>query len=201
MIYKCNQRVRAQNEIILMPCSGRKIQTGTSTQLLSFLQFDAVRQKIVTLYTDPNKKHQRKTNKGVIRITSNTLNPNVCTSAKDRYTGLMYKQISAPSWLRGKDNVLILSALFGFIKPDDQIPWYDLSMNDTINDIKISTIWKKSGVLNQFINQNQIAGLDFVAAGFSSYSNSFAKFASLGIDMVVGNDRGTEVGSWIDNNL
>ena len=72
-------------------------------------------------------------------------------SALERYSpGVMYKAMDFSSLPTGAqrrllENGIILSGLFGLLRPDDLIPNYRLKMDATLPDVgKVSTFWRDS---------------------------------------------------------
>ena len=79
-------------------------------------------------------------------------------SALDRYApGVMYQAMDFPGLPTGAQRRLleegiILSGLFGILRPDDLIPMYKLKMDANLPGIgKISQFWKKS--LSEALNE------------------------------------------------
>ena len=83
-------------------------------------------------------------------------------------TGRLYTASQSVNWLEEEsDKVYIISALFGIIKAKDYLPWYDLAMNDKIDndfvpidfwegklDIIIQEIVASKGVLIDLLSDN-----------------------------------------------
>jgi len=88
------------------------------------------------------------------------LNWEKCLPAYALYSGKhsqIYSQIDELNFLNINSDVLILSALFGWIKPTDLIPYYDLRMSDKIDHNEpVWKVWKKLAILHKYINEEDI---------------------------------------------
>jgi hypothetical protein len=83
------------------------------------------------------------------------LNWDLCLPAYILYSGKhsqIYSQIDELSFLNLNTDIMILSALFGWIRPLDLIPHYNLRMSDKIDGgKKVWQIWKDLNILHKFI--------------------------------------------------
>jgi cytoplasmic iron level regulating protein YaaA (DUF328/UPF0246 family) len=71
-----------------------------------------------------------------------TLREAPAAPAREVYTGVLYEHLGLGS-LDGVDNVLIASALWGFVRPGDRIPAYRLSMGATLPRIpSLPALWR-----------------------------------------------------------
>lgn len=121
---------------ILVPCTSRKSDAqGEKSSLadLSFNQLYNVRKFIVDTYTDGNYGIISDRTRNINRhdINSRTLDWDNCLPAFKRYTGIVFSKVEEQNW-QNADNVLIISPLWGIIKPYDKIPDYTLEMTDVI---------------------------------------------------------------------
>jgi len=82
------------------------------------------------------------------------LNWYYCLPAYVLYSGKhsqIYSQIDELNFLNIDTDIMILSALFGWIKPLDLIPHYDLRMSDKIDGgKKVWQVWKDLNILHKF---------------------------------------------------
>lgn len=87
--------------------------------------------------------------------------------AHKRYTGRhsqIYHQISPSSWGKLKKtanlDLIIISALYGLLKYDESIRYYDKTMKDKIRRQTLKTWWRNNGlcaILKDYINKNNIS--------------------------------------------
>ena len=126
----------------LITCSGKKITPSKKSQSkLSDLSFDND--------LGDFRKH-------LIQLGRIQLDWTKTVPACELYKGWLYTKITAKSWEKSSDKVLILSALFGWIKPNDSIPYYDLSMNQMQHKVENKLVyryWLESGLLINCINE------------------------------------------------
>jgi len=67
----------------------------------------------------------------------------------------LYSRVLRDNWQKEDAEVYILSALFGWIRHTDLIPFYDLAMSDGILHYKnVSDYWKESGSLGIIPNNS-----------------------------------------------
>ena len=136
----------------LITCAGSKrIPQNLNPSTLDHLSFDE------TL-------HQMR--KQIIDISNVRLNWDYTLPAWQLYSGTrskIYPQVTKENWNKSCAEVKILSALFGWIKHTDLIPYYDLRMSDRRgnNNQQIWRIWNKMGLLNQLVNEEDIDLLSF----------------------------------------
>ena len=88
------------------------------------------------------------------------LNWDFCFPAYKLYSGKhsqVYSQIDELNFLNVNTDIKILSALFGWIRPLDLIPHYDLRMSDKIEGgKKVWQVWKELNILSQYLNVEDI---------------------------------------------
>lgn len=117
------------------------------------------------------------------------------------YTGnrsKLYPQISEDNWLKPNADIMILSALFGWIKHTDLIPYYDLKMDKKIDErFYVWQIWNHFNVLSQLISDTDI---DLLSPDYRK--------AIIGRDRNVGvlpnehfTDWGVQKGRWLNEQL
>ncbi len=129
----------------LITCAGsKKNPTNTPSALinLSFPQLNPVRISLIG-------------STGIILDWSKTL------PAWELYSGRrskLYPQVSSLKWQNTSHDIMILSALFGWIKHTDRIPYYDLKMTDQIISLKIPVwkFWLQNGKLNGLVGDTDI---------------------------------------------
>lgn len=78
------------------------------------------------------------------------LNWNVTKPAYEVYNGKIYKQIDKNNWCKKTTDIIIVSALFGLIRPNELIPYYNVKMDDKLpnTNTKISTFWFENKLIN-----------------------------------------------------
>ena len=123
--------------------------------------------------------------------------------AYELYSGPMskiYSKVSHPNWLKPCVEIKILSALFGWIRHTDRIPYYDLKIDEKKGRmLKPAYIfWRDENVLNRFCNSNDIDLLS------NTYKKAFKKDKIIIATRPKGfsyKDRGDRVGYWLENEL
>ena len=160
------------NEIYLIPCSKRKNHEGdliSSVYNLSFNQtLGNCRETLIRLY---ERKY-------------GPLNWKNCLPAYERYTGIIYSEEVRLSLSLNNNQVLIVSALFGVIRPSDLIPDYNLKMDEFLNGIMISNFWKnnyetcESCILNKVLKtiKHIQPNIIFINLLSKPYQNAFCDF-------------------------
>lgn len=111
----------------------------------------------------------------------------------------VYPRITIANWTKDCVDIRILSALFGWVKHTDLLPYYDLRMTDKITETnqKINRFWQNRNVLNQLFNQNDIDLLsgDYRRA-IHGNTNPVATIPNIHF-----NDYGIQKGNWLNNQL
>ncbi len=145
---RTNKKYKMKNNMntrFLINCSGSKNTNSTNTVASSIrnLSFD-------------NKLYKYR--KHIIKKSGIELDWDNCLPAYELYTGKLYKQITTQNWNKSETNIYILSALFGWIKHTDLLPYYDLSMNQQehkINGRYVNKIWYDFSILHKFISRSK----------------------------------------------
>jgi cytoplasmic iron level regulating protein YaaA (DUF328/UPF0246 family) len=70
----------------------------------------------------------------------------------------LYKKVTIENWSKPCLEIKILSALFGWIKHTDLLPYYDLQMKDKIPNTNrtIHSYWFEQGLLGQLVKKDDI---------------------------------------------
>jgi cytoplasmic iron level regulating protein YaaA (DUF328/UPF0246 family) len=138
----------------------------------------------------------------LLNLTNIQLNWDFTLPAWELYSGnrsRIYPQITVANWTKDCIDVRILSALFGWIKHTDLLPYYDLRMSDKIpqTNQKIFQYWHNQNLFNQLVNQNDIDLLsgDYRKAVHGN-TNSIATIPNAQF-----NDYGVQKGIWLNNQL
>jgi len=152
--------------LFLMPCCSRKVSGGFNPPWgqvkeengLKFL--NEHREQLVEYYNNLSEEeapYSYKGNRGtgdtklrkILKAwNKNQMIPESKTmKAINRYDGHLYSAIGSRSKIKLEsgeiDNVLIVSAMFGIIKPTDLIPDYELVMSDKAGANKIAKYWNR----------------------------------------------------------
>jgi cytoplasmic iron level regulating protein YaaA (DUF328/UPF0246 family) len=125
-----------------------------------------------------------------------------CLPAYKLYCGRLYKPISDDVWRNSGSDILILSALFGWIRYDDLIPIYDLRMDSTSNlseRITPKTFWKKSGKLCEVLRKIKDRFTDLLSNNYRESLGDCKEILIIPDDF--GKDRGTARGEWLNDKL
>ncbi|HLP23911.1 MAG TPA: peroxide stress protein YaaA [Microbacteriaceae bacterium] len=142
---------------IVLPPSETKRDGGNSLPLdvsaLSFPGLHPVRRKLVSALVSLSRDeaaslHALKLGpKGAPEVARNrVLKKSPTLPALERYTGVLYDALDAPSLdgvarARAGERVLIHSALFGLVRADDAIPAYRLSHDSRLTDEPLKSLW------------------------------------------------------------
>jgi cytoplasmic iron level regulating protein YaaA (DUF328/UPF0246 family) len=112
----------------------------------------------------------------------------------------IYKKISLPNWNKPCVEIKILSALFGWIRHTDLIPWYDLKISDRKvnmpNSAKI--YWRNLEVLLPMLNDHDI---DLLSANYKNALSIDGTIPPQKPNDFEWTDRGDCVGYWLENCL
>ena len=109
----------------------------------------------------------------------------------------LYPQVLEENWLKPNADIMILSALFGWIKHTDLIPFYNLAMADKISSFYVWKIWNHFDILSNLIKNTDI---DLLSPDYRK--------AVIGRDKPIGiipnehfTDRGVQKGRWLNEQL
>jgi cytoplasmic iron level regulating protein YaaA (DUF328/UPF0246 family) len=183
---------------ILVSCSSRKSDAkGVKSELIS-LSFNEElyqqRKKIVDLYTDTDCIIRgRNFIKEKPTAPKRNLDWENCLPACQRYTGVIYSHVEARNWQKA-DDVLIVSPLWGIIRPQDKIPNYSLEMCDFLIDKKnnihtcIWQLWRPA--MDNLINK--------LTKNQKPYTLLYQK-CSLGFEVNTRNTFESPLPNWRDN--
>jgi len=111
----------------------------------------------------------------------------------------LYPQITQVNWTKNCVEIKILSALFGWVKHTDLLPYYDLKMSDRIpnSNHMIIKFWFDQNLLAQFVNQIDI---DLLSGDYRrAIHGTTLPVAS--IPNVRFNDYGVQKGIWLNDQL
>jgi cytoplasmic iron level regulating protein YaaA (DUF328/UPF0246 family) len=125
-----------RRKYVLLPCTSKKsTELGQEAHLndLSFdNEFHEIRRYLIEKYLDPDFIFRDKTSNQDRHLNSTrSLDWKSCLPAHQRYKGPIFSRVDSNNW-QNADNVLIVSPLWGIIKPNDNIPDYSLIMTDLI---------------------------------------------------------------------
>lgn len=141
--------------LILIPCSGKKRKGGTPIYNAN--------SSILNYLTDSSKEHLLSLRKRVFECSPFAFGIGYMEAYK-RYNGNIYRQISSSSWDKLIKNpeldLVIVSALYGLLRYDEPIRYYDTSMTNKIGKHTLRTWWRKNGlcaILKDYINKNNIS--------------------------------------------
>jgi cytoplasmic iron level regulating protein YaaA (DUF328/UPF0246 family) len=168
----------------LITCCGSKIRP---TQLLQG--------NIDSLYRDDVLREYRNeliANSGIQLDWSKTL------PAYKLYSGKIYSKVSQQNWTKPCVEIKILSALFGWIKHTDLIPYYDLKIDQKKGALNNPpyVFWKESGLLLDMIDSDDV---DLLSGTYKKAFNGIIP-AQIPNDFVY-KDWGDCVGHWLEAEL
>ncbi|RVU25060.1 peroxide stress protein YaaA [Sandaracinomonas limnophila] len=172
----------------LITCAGSKVEKGTfQTSNLNSLSFNDIL--------------------GPARIELLNLVPKIkldwerSLPAWKLYSGnrsKLYPQIREENWKKNCVEIKVLSALFGWIKHTDLLPYYDLRMSDKILDNKfVYKYWQNKNVLAQFIDENDI---DLLSTNYRKAIHGNSNPVAI-IPNVNFTDYGVQKGKWLNKEL
>ena len=180
----------------LITCSKAKVIPNrinpSSLQNLSYPQLIEIRQTLINQY----------------QLQKNTvLNWDRCLPAWQLYSGpgaRLYPRVTNFNWTNPNTDIKILSALFGWIKHTDLIPFYDLKMDEQLrinnNLISVNKYWRLNVNLNQeiFIDPNDI---DLLSIVYRKAINNAGNPVAI-VPNVIWNDIwGVHKGEWLNEQL
>ena len=147
--------------ILLPPSEGKSAPAKGKRLALSTLAFapglsdprSRVLESLVKLARGPQKKASDTLGltpglAGEIKVDSGLMSAQ-CAPALEVYSGVLYEALGwsslpTPVRKRAEDQLLVVSALFGALRPSDAIPAYRLSMDVTLPRVGgLSAFWKK----------------------------------------------------------
>jgi len=110
-----------------------------------------------------------------------------------------YPPVSITNWNKPCADIRILSALFGWIKYTDRIPYYDLMMEDTIASTKqkVNKYWFNQNLLDQVISE---ADIDLLSKVYRKAINWRGVISAIEPAEHF-TDRGVQKGIWLNNQL
>jgi cytoplasmic iron level regulating protein YaaA (DUF328/UPF0246 family) len=119
----------------------------------------------------------------------------------------LFKHVIPQNWQKECTEILILSALFGWIKHTDLIPYYDLEINDNINNQSIQRYWRSAIFTtapnrlkgNDFINQDQ--DIDLLSLKYRRAIHGSANPVSIIPNVIFADKYGHGKGKWLNNQL
>jgi cytoplasmic iron level regulating protein YaaA (DUF328/UPF0246 family) len=194
-------------KVYLIPCSGKKESGGNQISNVNALFQNEIlgncREKLIAMYNANNPQNQ--------------LDWSETMPAIDRYRGIWYSEAVKDAIRNNPDRILIVSALFGIIKPTDLIPNYDLSMKNSLNDINVYIFWKQECekcILNRALiaHKNSNPGMVYINLLTKAYQKAFCNFIEVPNmhpannyipDLIDPTNRGLydNRGHWIKNHL
>lgn len=170
----------------LITCSGSKNCPESSSNSLDNLSFPELYEK----------------RKKIIEISGINLDWNRTMPAWKLYSGnysKLYPQISETNWRKSNTEVIILSALFGFIKHTDRIPTYNLQMKSRIGieNKLVRNVWNDFNILESLIYKTDIDLLSL------EYRKAISRNGIINLfrPNVIFTDRGVQKGRWLNREL
>jgi cytoplasmic iron level regulating protein YaaA (DUF328/UPF0246 family) len=182
-----DKRIINESSAILITCAGSKQKPILNKSNLNNLSFPEL------------TKYRNK----MIELSQIQLDWDYTLPAWKLYSGpysRLYPQVSSINWDKKCCDIKILSALFGWIKPWDMIPNYDLKMDSVITNEKgkfiVSDIWHHMNCLNKFYGANDI---DLLSGNYRKALTG----STLPIGLVPEEftDYGVQKGKWLNSYL
>jgi cytoplasmic iron level regulating protein YaaA (DUF328/UPF0246 family) len=112
----------------------------------------------------------------------------------------IYNKISSNNWIKNGADILILSALFGWIRHTDLIPYYDVRMDKKKGRMKKPPYlyWRGLDVLPRMINNNDI---DLLSENYKKAIHKKGLISAITPQGFQYSDRGDCVGYWLEKEL
>jgi len=201
--------------LILIPCSGSKKNGGIPEY--------NTKNSILNHLTDASKGHLLSLRRRLFEYFSTAFGPELgCSNdgtinyveAYERYSGAhsqIYRQISSGSWekLRKSQDLdlVIVSALYGFVRFDESIQNYNITMRDKIEYQALKTWWRNNGlcaILKDYISKNGISEVhnvlsnDYDDALFSCFIDVRVKYENHNFSEYKSGSNAHR-GKWVDN--
>ena len=125
---------------------------------------------------------------------------NLTLPAYELYSGKhskIYRKISIENWADKRTEILILSALFGWIRHTDLIPYYDLRITEKKGKMKNAAYiyWRDEANLSALINSKDIDLLS------KTYKKALKCNPAKAPENFHYTDRGDCVGYWLEKEL
>lgn len=138
----------------------------------------------------------------IIRLSGQNLDWNHTLPAWQLYSGnrsRMYPQIINQNWIKPSTEIKILSALFGWIKHTDLIPYYNLKMSDKIgsDNQTVWRLWNNLGILDQLIKETDI---DLLSQDYRKAIHGSLKPVGL-LPPIIFKGYGDQKGKWLNKEL
>jgi cytoplasmic iron level regulating protein YaaA (DUF328/UPF0246 family) len=138
----------------------------------------------------------------IIELAKKELDWNRTLPAWKLYSGnysRLYPQVTEQNWTKPNTDVKILSAIFGWIKHTDRIPYYDLQMKSKIgkNNKCVYRIWNEFQVLHNYISNVDI---DLLSDDYRKAINNKAQLNAIQPNVIF-TDRGVQKGRWLNEKL
>jgi len=142
------------------------------------------------------------TRKELLCLTNIQLDWNKTLPAWQLYSGnssKIYPRITETNWTKDCIDIRILSALFGWVKHTDLLPYYNLRMSDLIPQTgqRIYGFWHNKNLLNLLVNQNDI---DLLSGDYRRAIHGNTNPVAT-IPNVQFNDYGVQKGNWLNTQL
>ena len=182
-----DQVIINESSAILITCAGSKQKPIFNKSNISELSFPEL------------SKYRNK----MIELTKIQLDWDYTLPAWKLYSGphsRLYPQVSSINWNKKCCDIKILSALFGWIKPWDMIPYYDLKMDSIIphdkEKIIVADIWHHMNCLNKFYREKDI---DLLSGNYRKALTGST--LPIGIVPEEFTDYGVQKGKWLNSYL
>ena len=132
-----------------------------------------------------------------------SLDWNKTLPAYELYSGTrskIYQKIGQNNWHKQDADILILSALFGWIRHTDLIPLYDLKMDQKKGKMQFPSFlfWRNLDVLPNLINNQDF---DLLSKNYKKALNNKGIISAVIPNGFSYSDRGDCVGYWLENEL
>ena len=201
--------------LILIPCSASKRKLGgtiynISSSILNYLT-NSYKERLLSLRKRLFKYFSLQFGQDVDHQDEYNIH---YLEAYMRYTGKysqIYRQISPSSWYKLKQNtnldLVIVSALYGLLRYDETIRYYNKTMKDKMGNNTLKTWWKNNGlckILKDYVDKNHITKIynvlskDYTEALRNYFIDTEAKFVYKDFSEYKSGSNAYR-GKWVDN--
>lgn len=196
--------------LFIIPCSSKKdcsklmtFSKDISEGICFHKELEEHRNELIGIL-EKTSSHIRKKNGRKIQIPKQNIEFNKRTTANILYNpGKLYTPADSLNWNKEQcEKIYIISALFGIIRADNYIPYYDLAMDDKLdNNISPLNFWKKKldPIIKTIVKDNIII-IDLLS---DNYRNciKLSAYMLTNTNITWKDSYGNHRGKWLKENL
>lgn len=135
----------------------------------------------------------------IITLSGQILDWNYTLPAWELYSGRLHTRVNCANWAKQCADIKILSALFGWVKHTDLLPYYELTIDSKLsNGQRVNQFWLEKAVLDQIVLPGDI---DLLFAKYRKAISRNGNIAALQPDVSFADNYGYNKGNWLNNEL